>query len=85
MTKIKNYLVSLIFAVAMLVGVVTGVSKVYDYGQQHGIELYHEMCYHNNGGFIVDEKTQTVVACQGMGTMPELMQKKKQQPIDNSI
>lgn len=47
----------------------------YKAGVQKGVDTYHLMCY-TYGGFIVDERTGTVVACGPMTEIPEPERKK---------
>ena len=39
---------------------------LYRYGVSVGVDNYHEMCYNGPPGLIIDEKTGTVVLCQGL-------------------
>lgn len=41
----------------------------YKKGVQEGVDKYHEVCYYNRGGFIVDEARGTIVSCQGLTRM----------------
>lgn len=72
---IKRLLGGILALLALSVSLWSTYHYSYKAGVQKGVDAYHMMCY-TYGGFIVDERTGTVVACSPMTEIPEPERKK---------